>query len=77
MSDTVATLDLRAMLPFSQRERVFHAWMHLAPGETLRIFNDRDPRPLRDRFQAKCKNRFRWAYEEKGPEEWIVRIVKR
>jgi uncharacterized protein (DUF2249 family) len=77
MSDTASTLDLRTMLPFSRSQRIFHAWMLLSPGESLCLVDDHDPRPLRDRFEAECKDQFRWTYERKGPEEWIVNVVKK
>jgi len=77
MSDTISTLDLRTLLPFRRSERIFHAWMHVLPGRSLRIFDDHDPRPLRALFEAKCEGQFQWIYEETGPSEWIVNIVKK
>jgi uncharacterized protein (DUF2249 family) len=44
----------------------------LAPGESMRLFVDHDPTPLRRRLAAERPNGFEWAYEEEGPELWRV-----
>lgn len=77
MSDAAVVFDLRSMLPFTRRERIFHAWDHLSPGETLRLIADRDLKPLYYQLLAEFQDRFQWAYEQRGPEEWIVNIEKR
>lgn len=74
MSDNTHTLDLRPMPPFERHERIFQAWDTLIPGETLRIINDHDPKPLHYQFEAEHKNQYEWEYEQSGPKNWIVRI---
>ncbi|MCL5045217.1 MAG: DUF2249 domain-containing protein, partial [Actinobacteria bacterium] len=38
--------------------------------------NDHDPKPLHYLFQAEKTGTFEWAYLEKGPVDWRVRIKK-
>ncbi len=70
----VKTLDLRALPPPERHRRIFEMWDSLSPGETLRIINDHDPKPLRYQFEAEFKGEFAWDYELGGPDDWIVRI---
>jgi len=76
MSDKTETLDLRPMPPFERHERIFQVWNGLAQGETLKIINDHDPRPLRYQFEAEQNGKFQWEYEQEGPMDWIVRIKR-
>jgi uncharacterized protein (DUF2249 family) len=43
-------------------------------GETLRITNDHDPRPLRFEIERDRPGTFDWSYVERGPEIWQVDI---
>ena len=45
-------------------------------GETLKITNDHDPKPLRYQFEAEYKGQFEWEYEQSGPKDWIVNIKR-
>lgn len=69
-------LDLRPIMPFERHDLIFQKWAALKPGETLKIINDHDPKPLRYQFEAEYQNQFQWEYEQKGPRDWIVRIKK-
>jgi len=69
-------LDLRPIMPFERHDLIFQKWAALKSGETLKIINDHDPKPLRYQFEAEYKNQFQWEYEQKGPRDWIVRIKK-
>ena len=70
----VVTLDLRPLPPPKRHQRIFETWDSLEPGETLRIINDHDPKPLYYQFEAEHKGQFAWDYELRGPKDWIVRI---
>ena len=69
-------LDLRSMPPFERREKIFQIWGSLKVGETLRIINDHDPKPLHYQFDAEYKNQHDWEYEQSGPTDWIVKIKR-
>lgn len=69
-------LDLRQIVPPQRHELIFQKWDALKPGETLKIINDHDPKPLRYQFEAEFTNQFQWEYQQEGPEDWIVEIKK-
>jgi hypothetical protein len=69
-------LDLRQIMPFERHELIFEKWEALPVGDTLRITNDHDPKPLRYQFEAEYKGKFEWQYEQQGPVDWIVAIKK-
>ena len=73
---TMVELDLRSIMPFERHELIFKKWDELKAGETLKIINDHDPKPLRYQFEAEYKNQFTWEYDQSGPKDWIVRIKK-
>ncbi len=72
--NTISTLDLRPIMPFERHEKIFEMWEELRPGETLRIINDHDPKPLRCQFEVEYKDKYQWEYEQQGPKDWIVKI---
>ncbi len=67
-------LDLRSLPPFERHNKIFALWESLKPGQSLRIINDHDPKPLHYQFQAEQTGKFEWHYEERGPKDWKVRI---
>jgi uncharacterized protein (DUF2249 family) len=74
MSEKVETLDLRPMPPFERHDRIFKIWDSLRSGETLKIINDHNPKPLRYQFEAEYKGKYEWEYEQEGPKDWVVKI---
>jgi uncharacterized protein (DUF2249 family)/iron-sulfur cluster repair protein YtfE (RIC family) len=72
----VIELDLRQIMPFERHELIFQKWDALKPGETLKIINDHDPKPLRYQFEVEYKGQFEWEYEQSGPKDWKVNIKK-
>ena len=74
--NTISNLDLREIMPFERHERILKLWDSLKPGESLRIINDHDPKPLRYQFQAEYQGHFEWEYEQSGPKDWIVTIKR-
>lgn len=77
MAEKVTILDLRPMPPFERHEKIFALWDTLKPGEALKIINDHDPKPLWYQFEVEYKDKYEWAYEQKGPKDWIVQIKRR
>ena len=74
--EEIMELDLRPMPPFERHEKIFQMWGALKSGETLRITNDHDPKPLYYQFEAEYKGQYEWEYEQSGPKDWIVKIKK-
>jgi hypothetical protein len=70
----IVELDLRSLPPFERHNKIFELWESLKPGQSLRIINDHDPKPLHYQFQAEQTGKFKWHYEERGPQDWKVRI---
>ncbi|MEK7468665.1 MAG: DUF2249 domain-containing protein [Planctomycetota bacterium] len=61
--------------PPQRHPMIFGAFEKLAPGESVVLVNDHDPRPLHMQFQTRCAGRFEWLYLESGPSRWQVRIL--
>ena len=57
-------------------EKIFEMWNSLKKGESLRIINDHEPKPLYYQFEAEYKGLFKWNYEKQGPEDWIFTIKR-
>ncbi|MFQ6108475.1 MAG: DUF438 domain-containing protein [Candidatus Aminicenantales bacterium] len=72
----IVELDLRSMHPLERHDKIFQSWEELKPGETLRIINDHDPKPLHYQFEAEQNGKYEWEYEQHGPKDWIVRIKR-
>lgn len=69
-------LDLTVMGHDEKHQKLFGTIASLKSGQTLRITNDHDPKPLRFRLEAAEKGAFGWEYEQEGPERWIVVISR-
>ncbi len=76
MNDKTETLDLRDMPPAQRHQKIFEIWNRLSAGETLKIINDHDPKPLQYQFAAEYEGMFEWEYEQDGPLDWIVNIKR-
>jgi uncharacterized protein (DUF2249 family) len=74
MSIKMETLDLRLLPPQERHAKIFQTWNNLEPGNSMKIINDHDPKPLRYQFEAEQKGKFQWEYEQEGPVDWIVNI---
>lgn len=73
---TAATLDVRDIAPRERHPLIFTAFDALAPGETLVLVNDHDPKPLYYQFKAESSAEFTWDTLESGPDVWRVAIGK-
>jgi len=76
MENNIKNLDLREMIPPERHVKIFEMWDDLKVGETLRIINDHEPRPLYYQFLIEQEGLFEWKYEKEGPTQWIF-LVKR
>jgi len=70
-------LDVRPIPPRDKHPKIFEVFDSLAPGESMIIINDHDPRPLRYQFEFERPGKFEWQYLEEGPEVWRVEIKRK
>ena len=72
------TLDLRDVSPADRHPLVHDAFAALSSGETLRIVNDHEPRPLFYEFQAEVDAFDAEAYgvQQRGPDEFVADFPK-
>jgi uncharacterized protein (DUF2249 family) len=69
-------VDVRATPPRERHPKIFKAWEELPVGNSLKLVNDHDPKPLFYEFRAERAGEFEWTPVEQGPEEWSV-LIKR
>ncbi|RZL91345.1 MAG: DUF2249 domain-containing protein [Variovorax sp.] len=62
--------------PRDRHPLIFSTFDALAPGQSLQLVNDHDPKPLHYRFDDRCAGAFEWTYLESGPVLWRVQIGK-
>ena len=72
----VLTLDVREIVPRERHPLIFASFAQLERGQSLRLVNDHDPKPLYYQFMAEHPGEVGWEYLEEGPEVWQVRITK-
>lgn len=70
-------LDVRDLPPAQRHRRIFEVLDALVPGETLRLVNDHDPKPLWYQLEAERSGHFGWQPVESGPDRWKVDITSR
>ncbi len=73
---TGEVLDVRPLPPAQRHERIFQTFVALPSGASFVLVNDHDPKPLYYQFVHEHPGEFTWAYEERGPTVWRVRIGK-
>jgi len=73
------TLDLRDVPPAQRHPKIHDAFEELDSGETLRIVNDHEPKPLFYEFQAEVGSFDAENYdvERRGVEEFVADLPKR
>ncbi len=76
MADKIVTLDVRTMPPWERHPKIFETFDELDAGETLKLINDHNPKPLRYEFLHEREGQSEWTTEEKGPQEWVAMIKK-
>ena len=74
-SETVV-LDVREIAPRERHPLIFETVDGLKPGESLRLINDHDPKPLYYQLMAERPGQVGWEYIESGPDVWQVRVSK-
>jgi uncharacterized protein (DUF2249 family) len=69
-------VDVREITPRDRHPLIFDTFDSLIPGETMRLVNDHDPKPLYYQLMAERTGQAGWEYLEEGPEVWQVRITR-
>jgi len=69
-------LDLRAVPMTRKLGTILEAWESLAPGQSMRLTNNKRPEPLQLMFKTRERGKHEWSYEKDGPEAWIAVIRK-
>lgn len=77
MADFSAQVDARKYPPREKHLVIFNTFDGLAPGQSMELINDHEPRPLYYQFIMERENQFEWEYLEEGPEVWRVSISKK
>jgi uncharacterized protein (DUF2249 family) len=70
------TIDVRQINPRVRHTVILQLIENLAPGQSLQIDNDHDPVLLRGQLEMRFERMFGWAYLERGPDTWRVRISR-
>jgi uncharacterized protein (DUF2249 family) len=72
-------LDLRDVPPAQRHPKIHDAFAELDSGETLRVVNDHEPKPLFYEFQAEVDefDAENYAVERRGVEEFVADLPKR
>lgn len=73
---TTTIVDVRSTPPHERHPRIFALFDALAPGETLALVSDHEPRPLRAQFTATRAGLFVWDQREVGHAHWEATIRK-
>jgi hemerythrin-like domain-containing protein len=73
-TEDAVVVDVRPLPPAQKHPAIFRTFDSLAPGETMLLVNDHDPKPLYYQFTAERAGQFQWQYLESGPEVWKVAI---
>ena len=75
-SAKVVTLDVREMAPWERHPRIFETFDALEVGDTLKLVNDHEPKPLYYQFMAEMPGRVEWESKQMAPQEWVALIKK-
>lgn len=69
-------LDVRSIPPWDRHPKIFELFDSMKAGETLKLVNDHDPRPLHYQFMMERAGTFEWQSHEEAPREWVALITK-
>ena len=69
-------LNVTLLEPQLKHPTIFARFDELAPGESLILYNDHDPRPLYYQLISQRGDIFTWDYLEQGPEVYRIKITQ-
>ncbi len=75
-SAKIVTLDVRQMPPWERHPTIFQTFNSLEVGDTLKLVNDHEPRPLYYQLMAEMPGQVEWESKEVAPREWVA-LIKR
>ena len=75
-TEATVKVDVRGMVPRDRHPLIFATIDGLDAGETMRLVNDHDPKPLYYQLMAERPGQVGWDYVEEGPTVWQVQITK-
>ena len=70
------SIDVRFVPPYERHPRIFGMLDALAPGASMLITSDHNPKPLHRPIATKFPGQFGWDYLEQGPEVRHVEIER-
>lgn len=73
---SVGVVDVRGLPCILRHAAIMDRFDALRPGESFLIVNDHEPAALRTRFDVRAEWPFAWVDEERGPEDWRVRVSR-
>lgn len=75
-SAKVVTLDVRQIPPWERHPKIFEIFESLGVGDTLKLVNDHEPKPLYYQFMAERPGEVEWESKQVAPREWVALIKK-
>jgi uncharacterized protein (DUF2249 family) len=75
-TENVPLIDVRTIAPAERHPRIFGVLTALAPGGSMHVATDHDPRPLHYQIETRYPDQFQWQYLEQGPDVWRVEIKR-
>ena len=72
----IVTLDVRQMPPWERHSTIFQKFDEMDVGDTLKLVNDHEPKPLYYQFMAEMPGKVAWESNQLGPREWVALIKK-
>ena len=75
-TETERVVEVKDIDPRHRHMVIQQLFEHLAPGTSLQLIVDHDPKPLRFQFETRYGAQCRWSYLEEGPDAWRVRLQK-
>lgn len=70
-------VDVRRMPGVLRHAAILDLFDALRPGESFVVVNDCDPESLRRHFESRAVCAHEWAYIEREPAYWRIRITRR
>ncbi len=72
----IVTLDVRQMAPWDRHPTIFQTLEELEVGDTLKLVNDHEPKPLYYQLMAERPGQVEWESKQVAPREWVALIKK-
>lgn len=77
MRDGDVVINVPQIIPPRKHATIFQVFDSLAPGKSLIIHNDHDPKPVYYQLLGERGDVFTWQYLQQGPEWWDIRVTRK